>query len=90
MYTMYSASFWQFNPHTNSEFNRKYTCAWEHTSREAKREVKDEVQRWLSETTKDCPRSVRVLKKCYSKIFPSIQLTADSEELILEYYDEVN
>ena len=35
MYTMYSASFWQFNPHTNSEFNRKYTCAWENTSQDA-------------------------------------------------------
>lgn len=86
MYTMYSASFWQFNLHTNSEFNRKYTCAWEHTSQDAKKEVMIEVQGWLSETNSDCPRTIKVFKKRYSEIFPSIPFNADSEELIWEYY----
>lgn len=87
MYTLYEASFWQFNPHINQEFNRKYTCAWEHTSKDAKGEVMNEVRSWLSETTKDCPRNVRVVKKCYNTIFPNIPFNADSEELIWEFRD---
>lgn len=87
MYTLYSASFWQFNPHTNQEFNRKYTCAWEHTSKDAKGEVLNDVLDWLSETTKECPRNAKVVKKCYSKIFPSIPLESDSEEVVWEFGD---